>query len=198
MRVWTILLLCSTLSGASPERPLRLSGEVSRGQEFHREIGAGLVFALTPTAIDPGAIEGWHIEVFLKDRPKDQQCDEFAWIATPPFRSSNARYLDTSYGTKAEDAVKWSPREFQFVLTCDDYKRERQWVDRLLWQYNNSEEQVQEAYRKLGSSPMGKGLLKILDSRISPAEKAAGGDNLGRIDWLKFEVEISLPRRTAP
>ena len=195
MRFWRVLLLLSAVSGAAQEHRARLSGEVSRGSEFRRDIGSGLVFALTPTAMDPGAIEGWDIKVFPKDPPKGERCDDFVWVATPPFRFNNPRYLDTSYGTKAEDAVTWSPREFQFVLNCADYKREEKWVERLLWPYNYSDEQVQEARAKLGSSPLGKGRLKILDFKISPAEKTAGGVNLGRIDWLKFELEISLPYR---
>jgi hypothetical protein len=42
---------------------------------------------------------------------------------------------------------------------------------------------------------MGKGVLTILDSRISLAKEPVAGVNLGQIDWLKFEVTITLPEK---
>ncbi len=188
------LLLSMLLAVVSPaqDRLIRFSGEVSQGREFRKEIGAGLVFVLAPSAIDPGAIGGWTITVSPQGK-HPAECNDFVWVVTPPYRSYNARYLDTSYGTTAKDAVSISPREFRFVLNCEDYGIETGWVGRVLWPYAYSEAQVKEAMAKLGSSPLGKGRLWVQDSRISPAPKTAGGKNLGQIDWVKFEVEIQVP-----
>ena len=156
---------------------LRFQGTVNHGQEFRKSIGRGLVFVLRPKD------DGWDITVQPEGAAVSPGCNDFVWVATPPYRFSNPRYLDTSYGIDAREAVKWSPREFAFVLTAADCKTEQDRVARVLWPYNYSEQEVKQAEEKLGTSPLGKGLLAILDSRFG-----------GQIDWLKFEVRISLPR----
>jgi hypothetical protein len=50
--------------------------------------------------------------------------DDLVWVATPPCRSYNPRYLDTSYGITVRQALAHSPREFSFVLNCADYRTE--------------------------------------------------------------------------
>jgi hypothetical protein len=181
-----------SLSGSAQARSIRFSGEVSKGEEFRKALAGGLIFVLSPTGIVPGAIGGWTIEVSPQgDHPKG--CDDFVWVATPPYRFYNARYLDTSYGMTAQDAVKFTPRDFRFVVSCADYSRELEWVDRLLWSYSYSDAQVKEAENKLGSSRHGKGRLWIRSYKISPAPQNVGKTNLGQIDWIKFEVEIQIP-----
>ena len=105
----------------------------------------------------------------------------------------NEKY-DTSYGIEAREAVKWSPREFAFVLEPEDCKKEADRVTKLLWPYNYSQQEIKEAEQKLGTSRLGKGSLIILDSKISPAAETASGKDWGQIDWLKFQVQISIPR----
>lgn len=188
-----LFLILFALSSLAQNRSIHFSGEVSKGEKFRKEIGRDLEFVLLPRAIDPGAIEGWTITVSPEgDHPAE--CKDFVWVVTPPYRSYNPRYLDTSYGTTAKDAVSFSPREFSFVLNCSDYIQEQERVDRLLWPYSYTDAQVKEAEDHLGSSPLGKGRLWIRDFKISPATKEAGNKNLGRIDWIKFEVEIKIPK----
>jgi len=173
--------------------PNHFSGRISRGEKFQTDIASGLKFVLLPTTNDPGAVEGWTIRVSPKgDHPSE--CDDFVWVVMQPYRSYNARYLDTSYGTTAEEAAKYSPREFNFVLNCSDYKQEEERVNQLLWPYNYSEAQVEEAEERLGTSPQGKGRLWIRDYKVSPEQKAAGDVNLGQIDWITFDVEIEIPK----
>ena len=115
--VSTLFALCSI----AQDRLNHFSGRISKGEKFQRDIVGGLQFVLMPTVNNPGAVEGWTIQVSPKgDHPLE--CDDFVWIVMPPYRSYNARYLDTSYGTAAEEAMKSSPREFSFVLNCSDYK----------------------------------------------------------------------------
>jgi len=175
-------------SGRTQDTPLRFSGRVQKGETFRADLPGGLQFVLLATASDPGGVEGWTIQVSPK-ASHPTECDDFVWAVMPPYRSYNARYVDTSYGTTAEEAVKFSPREFSFVLNCADQQQEAERVNRLLWPYNFSEAQVEEARDRLGTSRQGKGRLSIRDSKVSPASV-----NLGQIDWIAFEVEIELPR----
>jgi hypothetical protein len=129
-----------------------------------------------------------------KENPNDPDCDDYVAVATPPFHGENARFIDTSYGVPAKDAVKRSRREFAFVTNCTDNHREEHWLERVVNPGGFSDQDIKEGYAKLGTSRMGQGVLTILDSTISPAKDTVSGVNLGQIDWLKFEVTITLPQ----
>jgi hypothetical protein len=176
----TIVLL-AFISCAEAADNLRFSGEVVRGQEFRKSLGSGLVFRLEPND------SGWAITV-IPERAADPQCRDYVWVVTPPYRSSNARIINTDYGVKATEALKWSPRDFAFVTNCEDFKLEGDRVDRVLWPANYSEDEVRKAKEKLGTSSLGKGSLKIQDSTI------ASDGKLGRIERIRFKVEITLPK----
>lgn len=176
------------------------SGEVSEGQTFRKSIGHGLNFALTPSSLGDS---GWVIEVSPQDKPSDPGCTgDYSWLVTPPYHFRNVRYLDTSYGTLAQDVVRSSAREFNFVLNCQDYEVERKRVETVIYTPANvSKEEVDEARAKLGSSPLGKGRLWIEKSRITPGNETSDGSDLGVIHWIRFRVEIkfpSTPARSAP
>jgi len=98
---------------------LRISfeGEVAGGQLFTREFGVDMLFRLNPEQ----AAGGWFIEVVPKNPSADSSL-EYVWVVTPPYHFGNQRYLDTSYGIPAREAVKKSPREFNFVLDEKQYK----------------------------------------------------------------------------
>jgi hypothetical protein len=122
---------------------------------------------------------------------------------TPPYHFQNVRYLDTKYGISAQEAVCDSPREFSFVLNCTDFETERKRVDLAIYPPNNaSRQEVDEARAKLGSSPLGKGRLMIVDSKITPGHNSGTAEDLGAIHWIKFKVEIKfpagLPRHSKP
>lgn len=181
-----VVLLAFAAFAQSPSRVTRFSGEVKRGEAFTHDIGQGLEFALRPASEDPS---GWTITVSAKG-PRPAGCDDLVWVATPPFRSFNQRYLDLSYGTSPRQAVAMTPREFSFVLNCADYAVEEKRVTLVLWPYAATEAEVQDALAKLGTSPLGKGTFFIRDSRIIDPE----GKNPGSIDWLRFDVELEFPR----
>jgi hypothetical protein len=188
----TVLLACAA---SAQERPLRFEGEVKLGQEFRREIGHGLVFVLKPAPA--GNPQGWTIMISPVKPSGQPGCDDFVWVATPPYRGSNPRHLDTSYGTSAREAVAMSPREFQFVLTDTDCRTESQRIERLLWPYNYPDKEVKDAQEKLGASPQAQGRLTVLDSKTSSGGYVVEGKDLGTVDWLKFAVEIRFPRPAA-
>lgn len=158
------------------------SGVISEGQEFRKEIGADLVFVLKPSDT------GWKIGV----DPKMPCAPDGDWAAVvnPPYRNYNSLNLDTEYGMSARDAVAMNPREFSFVLTCEDYRVESHMLEIVLWPYNRSKKEVDEATAKLATSRLGRAKLTILDSRVSPANHEVEGKNYGKIDWLKFNVDI--------
>ena len=159
---------------------MRFQGQANRGEEFRKEIAPGLICVLRPSE------DGWNITVQPVQKPvAPEGCDDFVWVVTPPYRSSNPRYLETSYGTSAREAVKWSPRELQFVLNVADCKTEGARVERVLWPTNYTDKEVSDAEAKLGISPTAKGVLTILDSRIST----------NKIDWVKLEVAITFPSK---
>lgn len=182
------------LCGQAQNPSMHFSGQLSRGDEFRKELTRDLVLTLEPNKLESAGTSGWTIMVSPQgDHPPE--CDDFVWVVTPPFRGYNARYLDTSYGTTAEEAMKFSPRDFNFVLNCSDYERERERVDRLLWPYNYTEEQIKQAEESLGTSPQGKGRLWVRDYKTKASPNPAGDKNAGQIDWISFDVEIEMPKK---
>jgi hypothetical protein len=163
---------------------------VSGGSDFVRKFG-NLQFRLNSRV----ASSGWFIEVIPQDA---HDIEEYVWVVTPPYHFGNIRYLDTSYATKAADAVKVTPREFNFVLNKEQYDRAAAMVDRAISSRSSDlhkskeqlEKEAQEAADLLFALPAGKGRLDILDSRVSAPSAT---DGLGAIESLKFKVELRVP-----
>ena len=185
-------LALSSISAAPRDRSVTFTGEATEGQTYRRGIGYGLDFVLMPDSMG-GGITGWTIEVSPQGTPSNPDCNDFLWVATPTYHFENVRYLDTGYGMTAQKAVSFSPRDFNFVVNCADYETERRRVELVMYSSNASKEEVEEARAKLGSSPLGKGWLWIVDSRITPGHDGGTCRELGAIHWIKFKVEIKFP-----
>jgi hypothetical protein len=168
------------LSSTPLQAPARFAAEVFRGQDSEREFGPGLIFRLRASR-DPRT-PGWTIEV----RPRGESTPEveFSWVATPPYRFFNPRYLEVSYGYSAEQIVQINPREFRFVRNRAGYELASEAVRKLLWPSGITPEELERAEKTLADLETCRGILRILDSRIS----AAGGTE--SIDWLNFELEL--------
>jgi hypothetical protein len=172
---------------------LSFTGEVSAGQAFAREFGKKLAFRLNPGT----AHSGWTIEV-IPDEQTGSGSAEYVWVVNPPYRSYNVRYLDTSYGTTAKEAVENSPRDFNFVVNEQQFKRASGLVEMAIMSRPQSDRKSQpeidrestDAIRELGAIAVAKGRLTILDSRIADATDKGGP---GSIEWLKFKVELHVP-----
>jgi hypothetical protein len=121
-------------------------------------------------------------------------CKELASLVNLPYREHNALDIDTSYGWTAEQETSDSPREFRFVTNCADYRTQSERLNIVLWHETSTAQKYEEAVAKLGTSLLGKGRLWITDSKISHSGDTPA-DRLGRIEWMRFSVEISLPRR---
>ncbi len=193
-KVWRSLLLISLVPLVAPlfgialahDEVTHFSGDVSRGQVYKREIGSGLLFVLSPTDT------GWMIRIVPQTSCADS--DDWARVVNSPYRNYNSLFVDASYGITARQAVKdMNPREFSFVLTCADYKSEGHRLDVVLWPYTYSKKEADAALANLGSSPLGKAIFTILNSKTSRAEQDIEGKNYGKIDWLTFRLDVTFP-----
>jgi hypothetical protein len=188
-------IVCGTINTEFSEGRcihIAFSGEVSADKTFDRLFGQ-LRFRLNSEQ----ASAGWWIEVVPAEGANSEN-DEYVWVVTPPYHFENIGYLDTSYGTRAEDAVKDSPRDFNFVLDQEQFHRAADLENITAYSHpvnlesSNVEfdKESQVAIATLESMSVGKGRLQILDSRV---DRSAGQDGLGAIEWLKFRVELHVP-----
>jgi hypothetical protein len=175
------------ITAANSAHTIHVEGELNAGEAFEKAIGRDLVFRLSPSR-EP-RISGWTIEIHPNGQTPGEYT-EFAYVVTPPYRSSNARYLDTAYGISAKEAVAWTPRTFYFVLDRNEYKSAGDALDKTLWPGNYSDAEVDAAGKVLDELPKGEGELRIVNSRISEGK---GDKESGKIEWLKFAVDLKFP-----
>jgi len=178
-----------TQPAPSQEKHLRLkfSGEVSRGQAFEKEIGHNLIFRLIPWE------HGWFISVGGQANADR----DFAEVVTPPYRGVNElqiagwhfRNADNSGPNKGDVNAPQEIREFRFVLNKEDYNKASDALERMLWPYQYSEEQIKEAEKIHGELKTAKGVLTIKDMRLGNLEMGPRA----WFEYMKFEVELYLP-----
>jgi hypothetical protein len=154
-----------------------VAGEVSRGQLFTGNFSDRLVFGLFPTRY------GWDISVWDRKTLKD----DFVFVATPPYRFFNPRYIGAIYGYSAADAVALTPRVFEFVLNRKDHANALAAVQLLMWPHSQRTNELDAAERFLQTVPRGRGVLRIVDFTLG----RQGGKE--EIEFLKFTVELKLP-----
>ena len=172
------------------DRPLRFEGEATLGKSFRKEIGRGLVFVLRP------ADDGWTVVVEPAGGLEATGCrDNFAGVIGVPLRGYREVDLAPGYGNTAREAVALSPREIDFVLTGDDCRREDERRTKLSWPSSYTQKEVEEAQAKFATSPAGTAVVKVLDSKTSPSGAPVEGKDYGKIDWLRFEVVVTFPRK---
>jgi hypothetical protein len=187
---------CGTVKSSFEGGPcilLSFQGEVSANQAFERKLGDSLFFRLVPK----GEQFGWDIEV-VPERRGETSRSEYIWVVTPPYHFWNPRYLDASYGMSASEAVRSSPRNFNFVLNEGQYKKAADLVALAVTSHPQSDKRSPEEFQKesqdaadaLFKFPVAKGRLIILKSRI--ATSAESGKQ-GFIKWLKFRVDLRVP-----
>ena len=187
---------CGTVNSSFEKGPcilISFRGRVSDNQAYERRIGEGLLFHLAPN----GAHFGWEIQV-VPERREDTDRPEYIWVVTPPYHFWNPRYLDVSYGMSASEAVHFSPRNFNFVLNEEQYKKAADLVALAASSHPQSdkrsaeefEKESQDAAEALFKFPVAKGRLLILNSRVGTL-----GENgkQGFIEWLEFQVDLRVP-----
>ena len=88
---------------------LQFDGEVSGDQSFSRSLAATHTFLLERIA------SGWIIRVLPPGGPRPAH--DYAELATPPYRSPNPLLISTDFAFRAQDAVAWNPRGFNFFTS---------------------------------------------------------------------------------
>jgi hypothetical protein len=169
---------------------LKFSGKVLRGQFFEKKIGQNLIFRLIPTQY------GWYISVVSKTNP----ANDLSGVATPPFRGINHLMIDGWHFRNADNSgpneigpknvnAPQHVREFYFVLNETDYKKASEALERMMWPYAYSKDELEEARKIYGQIKTAKGVLAIKDmglGNLVVGEKAW-------IVYMKFQVELYLP-----
>lgn len=195
MRFVLILLLATGIAcaadcalAACPR--VELTGEVSKGSGFEREVGKEFVFRLKFTANDP---TGWEIEVYPQgDRTPEH---ELSGVVTTPYRSWNGRYIIPGWGMSARQVVA-ADHEFQFLAKPEELDHVDALRKAYLWPYTYSTDEIEkttaELYRVLegGDSRIAvcTGRLTVVASRVSDSDEG------GAVEWLKFKVHFGGAR----
>ena len=188
LMMWAASAPGETQPRIPPCQETTIRGQVAQGEHFERALTADLVFRLDPES-HPRNPQGWTIRVTA---PIDSGSD-FAMVATPPYRFSNPRYVNTAYGISADAALAWTPREFAFVADAAAYETAMAALEFLLWPGNYSSAQVAEARADLLAVPTYSASFQIEDGAARPSSV---GTPLGEIEWMRFRAELCVPEAT--
>ena len=175
----------------SEDSNLFFTGEVARGESFERILDEDLIFRLN---YYDGDGKGWYIWVGNSEQPDY----DFSVLVTLPLRGPNSRNImglhfrngdNSGPRTEADHYAPQEIRPFSFVLTETDYHIADNALDKILWPYEYSEEQVQQARQIYNELETATGVLTITDLVL---------DNLivGKMPWIEtmeFEVTIEFP-----
>jgi hypothetical protein len=191
-----------------------VEGEVRAGESFARPIGGGLEVRLE--ALSWGS--GWLLRVLPVAGPRPAH--DYAELATPPYASVSPLLLSTDFSFRAQDAVAWNPRRFQFAASSAEFAK----ISAAFERYRKVTPPTVAAEGDLAAtvSEAPEGMLQILDARLipgtanqsrmaamvashfsttahtveEPAEGSGSGKGmpLGKLTWVRFRVSLDLPR----
>ena len=182
----TLALAAPLAAQSSPPCQLQVfRGRVNAGQTYRVELSDALVFRLDADSLEANP-PGWIIRV----APPATSDDDYSMVATPPYRFANARYVDTSYGVTAEQALAHTPRAFAFVASPADYASARRALDVLLWPYSFTDAQVDSAGAVLDALPAYPATFFIEGGEVSAPTPTYP---VGRIEWMTFRLEACVP-----
>jgi hypothetical protein len=170
------------------DRSVKLIGEVVEGQMFERDIGAGLIFRLVPGE------HGWTIFIGDKNKPENN----FSSVATPPYHGVNNIDIKGWHFRNSDNTGQNEPgaknvntpgdvRKFYFVLNNTEYQKASDALQKILYSYSYSIQEVEEAEHVHVLKGWGTLTVKDLKLNTLEADKQAG------IDSMKFEVEFFFP-----
>jgi hypothetical protein len=178
------------------------------GQEYTHSLGNGLRVWFQPIA------SGWILRLVLAAGPVGDH--DYAELATPPYQSVSPLSISTDFAFRAQDAVGWNPRRFQFAASLEDFKRLRRMYERLEQANGHGSTALdRELAAEVGRAAQAK--LTIVDARLVPGmadqwrmaaavssrfastahtlvEPADGRPSqLGTLVWVRFRMEFELP-----
>jgi hypothetical protein len=211
-------LACATVGAQAPSRPphpvaatchrATIEGEVDAGKPFSAAIGSGLKIVLQPIH------SGWILRVLPIAGPAPE--DDYAELATPPYRSVTPLSISTDFSFRAQDAVGWNPRRFRFATSAGSARRMPQAYTQVVSKGTGAS---QESFAVLSSeiARSAEGTFTIVDARLVPGnadqwraaaavashfdttahmlvEEPGGSPSpLGRLLWLRFRLQLDLP-----
>jgi hypothetical protein len=148
------------------------SGQLREGQIFRKELNNDLEFVI-------GLPGGFQVRITNADR----ECDRMSWVVDPPFRLHRQTEIDALYDWTAEQEIETSPRDFRFATSCAAIRK----------LFDLQQADSEEFVANFNSLADGEGRLWITDGR---ATHSHGGNSKeqGAVEWIKFSVEIKLPR----
>ncbi len=185
-----------------------VEGEVRAGQGFRKSFGGGLDLVLEPIA------SGWVVRVVPAEGPRPKE--DYAEIATPPYRSVSPLLLSTDFRFRAQDAVGWNPRRFRYAADARAFERIEGVYRRVTATKTPAAGDEAALAELVASQP--EGVFEILDASLVPGtadptraaalvathfgttahrtEPPEGGraTALGRIGWVRFRVKLDLLR----
>lgn len=193
----------------APCRVVAVEGEVHAGQPFQTPALAGVDVRLDPVP------SGWVLRVVPAAHPGD----DWAEMATPPYRSVTPLAVTTDWSFRAQDAVGWNPRRFRFAANPASFAA----LHTLRQTVEAGKTSQVSALAELSSRQPG-GTLEILDAHLVPGtadqaraaslvsghfattahelEQPSAGQPtpLGVLTWIRFRVTLELPpgARAAP
>jgi hypothetical protein len=175
-----IFLITGSACTTSPPLQVSFEGKVIRGQSFEKELRQKLSFRLVPFEGDG---QGWKIWVGDKTRPEQN----FSAYVTPPYRGPNGRYIVGWTFTRPELGSQVI-RRFDFVLNESDHQLASDELRKLMWPYEFSEAEVEQAREIRDAIPTAGGTLTITNIEIENSTSSS----FPLINLLEFEVNINL------
>jgi hypothetical protein len=169
---------------------ITIHGEVRRGETFEHTIRPNLIFLMSPTDF------GWVISVGDTVSPGNNFCA----VVTPPYRGINAIYLEGWHFRNSDNSgpndvgpknvnAPGEERSFSFVLNVVDYKKAFDALQKLLWPYSYSRQEIDEANRAHDQLEKAQGVLTVKELKLN---NLVAGQQAG-IDYMRFNVELILP-----
>ncbi len=181
--IWVVLAAMLTSAPAARGQciAVQFNGTVAAKQTFQKRFTKGLIFRLVPEG------DGWSMEV----RPAHdrQGIAEYSYIVTPPYRTSNPRYIYTGWDiTTLEQVLAMKKRDFAFVLDRASYLRADVDLRHILW--SAAKNQYQQGLDDMSEIPVGGGELTITDAKIGrdPAQAQKPW-----IAEMAFTVKLTVP-----
>jgi len=185
-----------------------VEGELQAGRGYSHALGNGLRVWFQPIE------SGWILRVVPADGPLGDH--DYAELATPPYQSVSPLSISTDFSFRAQDAVGWNPRRFQFAASREDFNRLRGVYERLEQAGGHASPGLErELSAEVSRAVQAK--LTIVDARLVPGmsdqwrmaaavssrfastahtmvEPADGRPSpLGKLVWVRFRMELELP-----
>jgi len=215
MSVATFLIAAiQSSSAAAPIKPgtcrtAVIEGELNAGQPYSQPIGGNLKVYFQPIH------SGWILRVLPSSGPIPEH--DYAELATPPYQSVTPLSISTDFAFRAQDAIGWNPRRLRFATSSASFHRlEQVYLEFEAAGANPSADIQAELAHQIAQAS--EATFTILDSRIVAGtadqwqaaavvashfnetahtlvqEPNGSTSPLGRIVWLRFRLELALPR----